>query len=45
MVFQELNLTIIYRSLVLALDQKIVRRFGNPVQDLTFKSPLSGIDI
>ena len=45
MVFQELSLTIIYRSLVLALDQEIVRRFRNPFQDLIFKSSLSGIDI
>ena len=34
--FRELSLTIIYRSLVLALDQEIVRRFGNPFQELTF---------
>ena len=36
MVFQELSLTIIYRSLVLALDQEIVRRFGNLFQELIF---------
>ena len=36
MVFQELSLTIIYRSLMLALDQEIVTRFRNPFQDLSF---------
>ena len=44
MVFRELSLIIIYRSLVLALDQEIVRS-GNPFQELIFQSSLSGIDI
>ena len=36
MVSRELSLTIIYLSLVLALDQEIVGRFGNLFEELIF---------